>query len=343
MTRAIITLMVMLASLNAYSQMNPKIDSLILNCLRMKLGSSDFDKKGIFIRRSGVTYHMADFKDTINYRNVREPEQELKAMKDVCRMLSKEAKESYLWESHEEDTDTLMYLLTLNNPTCRETLKLMYTDKNVTFVTLDDDGTSELKPKGWFEFEYHLENGDNSRNHFIDVAEMSRLIAPLLENDSIERHDLYIRHDQTYPTKVDELEYIGHATNSRLWFDTETKGTLYTIPTKEMGDRIYHQLGKVIAQYYKDHPYDIHFGLSVIPPTYDQWKWEVNLVRSQVYDYTKREDTPHEYRITFYPPGNKWDGVCRILVEETDGYLWLPKGWRNMKSWINGKAIYYKK
>ena len=164
-----------------------------------------------------------------------------------------------------------------------------------------------------------------------------------LENDSIERHDLYIRHDQTYPTKVDELEYIGHATNSRLWFDTETKGTLYTIPTKEMGDRIYHQLGKVIAQYYKDHPYDIHFGLSVIPPTYDQWKWEVNLVRSQVYDYTKREDTPHEYRITFYPPGNKWDGVCRILVEETDGYLWLPKGWRNMKSWINGKAIYYKK
>ena len=217
MTRAIITLMVMLASLNAYSQMNPKIDSLIQHCLRMKLGSSDFDKKGISIRRSGVTYHLADFKDTINYRNVSEPEQELKAMKDVCRMLSKEAKESYLWESHEEDTDTLMYLLTLNNPTCRETLQLMYTEKNVTFETLDDDGTSELKPKGWYSFEYHLENGDNSRNHFIDVAEINRLLAPLLENDSIERHDLYIRHDQTYPTKVDELEYIGHATNSRLW------------------------------------------------------------------------------------------------------------------------------
>ena len=62
MTRAFVTPMVMLASLNAYSQMNPKIDSLIQNCLRMKLGSSDFDKKGIFIRRSGITYHMADFK-----------------------------------------------------------------------------------------------------------------------------------------------------------------------------------------------------------------------------------------------------------------------------------------
>ena len=187
----------------------------------------------------------------------------------------------------------------------------------------------------------HLENGDNSRNHFIDVAEINRLLAPLLENDSIERHDLYIRHDQTYPTKVDELEYIGHATNSRLWFDTETKGTLYTIPTKEMGDRIYHQLGKVIAQYYKDHPYVIHYGQNVIPQTYDQW--EMNLVYSHVYDFTKKEDTPHEYRIRFYPPGNKYDGICRILVEETNGSLWLPKGWQNMKSWVNGKAVYYKK
>ena len=343
MKKIIIILAILLVSFCGYAQMNPVIDSLVRKSFMMKLGTSDFDKKGIHIQRGGVTYHRAEFRDSINYRNVEEREQELKAMRDACRELSKEAKESYLWESHEDGKDTLMYLLTLNNPTCRETLKLMYTDKNVTFVTLDDDGTSELKPKGLYEFEYHLENGDNSRNHFIDVAEMSRLIAPLLENDSIERHDLYIRHDQTYPTKVDELEYIGHATNSRLWFDTETKGTLYTIPTKEMGDRIYHQLGKVIAQYYKDHPYDIHFGLSVIPPTYDQWKWEVNLVFSQVYDYTKREDTPHEYRITFYPPGNKWDGVCRILVEETDGYLWLPKGWRNMKSWINGKVIYYKK
>ena len=207
--------------------------------------------------------------------------------------------------------------------------------------TLDDDGTSELKPKGWYTFEYHLENGDNSRNHFIDVAEINRLLAPLLENDSIERHDLYIRHDQTYPTKVDELEYIGHATNSRLWFDTETKGTLYTIPTKEMGDRIYHQLGKVIAQYYKDHPYVIHYGQNVIPQTYDQWG--MNLVYSHVYDFTKKEDTPHEYRIRFYPPGNKYDGICRILVEETNGSLWLPKGWQNMKSWVNGKAVYYKK
>lgn len=166
MTRAIITLMVMLASLNAaYSQMNPTIDSLIQNCLRRKLSSNDFDKKGISIQRAGVTYHMANFKDTINYRNVREPEQELKAMKDVCRMLSKEAKESYLWESHEEGTDTLMYLLTLNNPTCRETLKLMYTDKNVTF---DDDGTSELKPKGWYEFEYHLDVVEDKRKEFLN-------------------------------------------------------------------------------------------------------------------------------------------------------------------------------
>ena len=318
MKKIIITFAILLVSFCGYAQMNPVIDSLVRKSFMMKLGTSDFDKKGIHIQRGGVTYHRAEFRDSINYRNVEEREQELKAMRDACRELSKEAKESYLWESHEEGKDTLMYLLTLNNPTCRETLKLMYTDKNVTFETLDDDGTSELKPKGWYTFEYHLENGDNSRNHFIDVAEINRLLAPLLENDSIERHDLYIRHDQTYPTKVDELEYIGHATNSRLWFDTETKGTLYTIPTKEMGDRIYHQLGKVIAQYYKDHPYVIHYGQNVIPQTYDQWG--MDLVYSHVYDFTKKEDTPHEYRIRFYPPGNKYDGICRILVEETNGY-----------------------
>ena len=144
MKKSIITFSILLVSLCGYAQMNPVIDSLITNGLSMKLYSSDFDKKGLFIQRDGVTYHRAEFKKPINYRNVEEREQELKAMRDACRVLSKEAKESYLWESHEEGKDTLMYLLTLNNPAGRETVKLIYTDKNVTFFTIDEDGTDAL-------------------------------------------------------------------------------------------------------------------------------------------------------------------------------------------------------
>lgn len=343
MKKIIITLVVILTSLGGHAQTNPRIDSLIINCLRRGRENVQFDKKGIYIDMLGITYHMAQFKDTTNYIYVSESNQELKAIIDVCRQLSKEAKESYLWESHEEGKDTLMYLLTLNNPICRETLKLIYTDKNVSFETLDGDETNELEPKGWYEFEYHLENGDNSRNHFIDVAEMNRRIAPILQNDSIERHEIYIRHDRSYTAQTEELEYRQGAANLPLWFDTESRGTLYTIPSKEMADKVFLQLGKVITQYFKENPWVIHIGRNPFPRTYEHEKWSMTLVYSDVYDYTLENDTPHEYNILFYPPGNNYDGVCRLLVVESNGHLWLPKGWRTMKSWVNGKAVYYKK
>lgn len=342
MKKIIITFAILLVSFCGYAQMNPVIDSLVRKSFMMKLGTSDFDKKGIHIQRGGVTYHRAEFRDSINYRNVEEREQELKAMKDACRELSKEAKESYLWESHEDGKDTLMYLLTLNNDSCRETLKLVYTDKNVKFITFDEGVTRELQPKGWYTFEYHIENGDTRDNHFVNVAEMNRRIAPLLQDDSIEKHEIHIRHDGSYPTSSKGMEYISTGLDIKhLWYDSETKGTLYTIPSKEMGDQLFLQLGEVITQYYKENPHVIHYGQSIIPQTYDVW--EMNLVYSRILDTTEGKATPYEYRIRFYPPGNKRDGICRVLVEETIGDLWLPEGWQNMKSWVNGKAVYYKK
>lgn len=341
MKRIFVILTTLLVCLNSHAQMNPVIDSLVRNAFIMKLGTSDFDKNGMRIRRSGITYQRADFKQPVNYRNVEEREKELNAMRDACRMLSKNAKESYLWESHEGGKDTLMYILTLNNDTCRETLKLMYTDRNVRFITLDEDGTSELKPKGAYEFEYCIENGDNQDNHFVDVEELNRRIAHLWQDERIESHDLYIRHDKSYPTSSKGMDYISTATNIQLWFDSETRGTLYTIPTKELGDRIFLELGEIITQYYKENPHVIHYGSSVIPQTYDAW--QMDLVHSQIMDFTGGNKPWHEYRIIFYPPGNKKDGICRILVEETTGALWLPEGWQRMKSWVNGKATYYKK
>ena len=35
-------------------------------------------------------------------------------------------------------------------------------------------------------------------------------------------------------------------------------------------------------------------------------------------------------------------GICRILVQQTRGDLWLPSGWQKMKSWINGESVFYK-
>ena len=338
MKKIIIILAILLVSFCGYAQMNPVIDSLVRKSFMMKLGTSDFDKKGIHIQRGGVTYHRAEFRDSINYRNVEEREKELKAMRDACRALSKEAKESYLWESHEEGKDTLMYLLTLNNPAGRETVKLMYTDKNVTFVTLDDDGTSELQPKGWYHFEYHLENGDKPSNHYVNVAEMNQRISSILHQEGIESHDFYIRHDGSYPTSSKGMDWITTPVNYKhLPYDSETRGTLYTIPSDEQGEQVFHQLREAIAQYNKAHPHTINFAYS--RNNYHGEFWQFNLFHSDYWEGAPK----HEYRIVFYPPGNRRDGICRVLVEETTGDLWLPEGWQNMKSWVNGKALYYKK
>lgn len=349
MRKYIITFAVTLASLCCgHAQMNPLADSLFTHVLSMPFSSSDFDEKGICIRRGGVTYHLAEFKDSINYRNVEEPENELCALKEMCHALSKEAQKSYMWELVENGTDTLMYLLTLDNPSGKETIKLMYSDKNVRFETLDEDGTSELEPKGAYSFEYHLENGDKPSNYFVDVADMTRRIKPILNQEGIESHDLYIRHDGSYPTSSEGMDWVTTALNYKtLPYDSETRGTVYTIPSKEMADEVFLQLQDAISQYLQEHPRTHCFKYP--NKSYERERWQFDLIHSRYWNgysepKNKKKGTiaPREYRITFYPPGNRRDGICRILVQQTRGDLWLPSGWQKMKSWINGESVFYK-
>ena len=89
MKKIIITFAILLVSFCGYAQMNPVIDSLVRKSFMMKLGTSDFDKKGIHIQRGGVTYHRAEFRDSINYRNVEEREKELKAMGSTIEKMMK--------------------------------------------------------------------------------------------------------------------------------------------------------------------------------------------------------------------------------------------------------------
>ena len=150
MKRIAITLTIMLASLSGYAQMNPLIEKLLSYPETRRLLKYDFDEKGICIKRVGVKNEEADFQEEVNYRNWKTNEDELHDMKNVCRALSREAVESYLWESHEKG-DTLMYLLTLDNPSGRETVKLVYTDRSMPYNNAEDvDGMiRELKAKGW--------------------------------------------------------------------------------------------------------------------------------------------------------------------------------------------------
>jgi hypothetical protein len=212
-----------------------------------------------------------------------------------------------------------MYILTLDNPAGKETVRFYYRPDNIIYVSLPEKG-DELQNKGIYSFEYCLENGDTYQNHCLDTLKMEKYLRPVLTQKGIKTHKFYLYDDYTVKDTTFDFFHFTK-TNSAT---SEAQGTIYTIQSKEQADDVLKQLNHAISQFIDENPQTNHWK----PEQKKQILFCSTLSSNQEYCilHLYSEETDMHY----------------IMIFNATGTLSLPKGWQNMKSWVNGKIEYYR-
>ena len=161
------------------------------------------------------------------------------------------------------------------------------------------------------------------------------VLKPVKKLKGVKTYPVYWRHDKGFDDDVVHGN-LSHKTRRQSTYGDNshtglTTGTYYFIPNeyKKEAETLYKQLDSISYNYIKSHPeqpyeYDFSKRIPVMNPA--------DLLHGISY-----EDSD-EYFL-------KWtldDAGYHILFLTSKGEIWIPREWRKLKSYINGKLEYRK-
>lgn len=269
--------------------------------------------------------------------------------------LARTATESYQYEYHKGKRDTVEYAIAFAKE--KE-------DSSQTFKYNNAVSFRYMREVGRFHF--HNSESGSSKNRFgnghywhtyytdnplgltweqlrpFNGEEFLRQIQPLLDNalkqKDVMKYPIHWQHDEGYEATEDELMY------KEAWFDDNQEenkhtglatGMHYVFP-KEQEDLamdVLHQVDSIARAYVNAHPEQLYSYTHY--ERYYTGSWGT-LLSGTVHRHTKE----HSYELKCFL---EEDGSRHLVFFTTIGDLWVPKDWKELKSWINGKREFLKK
>lgn len=263
-------------------------------------------------------------------------------------LLAGEAAESYSYEYHSNGIDTVKYTLAFNE------------GNDTTFVLPIPVGgrweASNAREAAYFDYtggydEKHKGRAEHGRYYHMftvptnirwddmkpfDVKAFEAHIAPVLgafkKLKGAKTYPVYWRHDEGFK-KMDD--FIFHTSRLSVYSDNKhtglTTGTHYFIPAehREEADTLYKQLAKLALDYvnqYPEQPYEYRFSS----------RFPYLNITELVEGSGWKSDNDYSLRLV------RDDDGYHILCLNTQGELWIPWDWPNLKSYINGEKTYIK-
>lgn len=271
------------------------------------------------------------------------------ALISTCKSLFDVVEPSH--SSMREHQDSIEYIIDLGRsdtkgvePTDETSEKVNFRHYPYRFPSNIPSTSFTPKVHGTFYYEYTPDSAWSQTHELIDKKELAKLIKPILSQKGIERRSIRISHDANCTVKPN---YRYNENNVSLWCEakpmdslsyqpcSETKGTVYTMHSREQMQSVLRQLTEVIWVFLDRHPhtyYDFYPG-QMVPEDFPSGTY--NRYFSMYQETLLHEDYTiyiHNYRDEY-----------NLLVLDTKGDLWLPVEWPSMKSWKNGKVILNKK
>ena len=269
--------------------------------------------------------------------------------------LARTATESYQYEYHKGKRDTVEYAIAFAKE--KE-------DSSQTFKYNNAVSFRYMREVGRFHF--HNSESGSSKNRFgnghywhtyfadnplgltweqlrpFNGEEFLRQIQPLLDNalkqKDVMKYPIHWQHDEGYEATEDKLMY------KEAWFDDNQEenkhtglatGMHYVFP-KEQEDLamdVLHQVDSIARAYVNAHPEQLYSYTHY--ERYYTGSWGT-LLSGTVHRHTKE----HSYELKCFL---EEDGSRHLVFFTTIGDLWVPKDWKELKSWINGKREFLKK
>ena len=350
-------------------QGNPKIDSLVkeLSALR---GSIDvlyyFDGK----------YHKAvsflctlrndvqptpptgdpktDAQNRMNYellqRNKELDLQVYEAVRNTCKALTDEAKESYCWEYHRNGVDSVRYAIAIGEYQNGDKLMTYQRQRQVEYYNAPEllsffyntdphnDG-NPWRQKGWgnFRYEYTPDSVYKDKKDIVpfDKESYTQAILPILKQDGITSRQFYVYHDSTYTivrkSWTEDDFVLREQIEKPKQTKSETRGTVYTMHSRAQAYAVLEQIVKATWDYLNDNP---GFWFDFRPDNGFE-----NRRLNELFGGTHLTRIHDFYHIYLHNYGEEYN----IMIVEGEGNMMVPTEWAVVKSWKNGNVTYDKK
>ena len=350
-------------------QGNPKIDSLVKDLSALR-GSIDviyyFDGK----------YHKAvsflctlrndvqptpptgdpktDAQNRMNYellqRNKELDSLVYEAVRNTCKALTDEAKESYCWEYHHNGVDSVRYAIAIGEYQNGDKLMTYQRQRQVEYYNAPEllsffyntdphnDG-NPWRQKGWgnFRYEYAPDSEVIPMKDIVpfDKDSYTQAILPILKQDGITSRQFYVYHDSTYTIVrkgwTDDDFVMREQIEKPKQTKSETRGTVYTLHSRAQAYEVLEQIVKATWNYLDENP---GFWFDFRPNNGFRDR-QLN----ELFDGKDLSSIPEFFHIYLHNYGEEYN----IMIVEGKGNMMIPTEWAVVKSWKNGKVTYDKK
>lgn len=335
MKHLLITLTLAALSLSAIAQPNKKLQALEENFSKQEIGLVHGQMNtGEKIYHTWKYIH-APYNKEANIRN-----QKIMAALDTIRQtfhaLSPFATESYLYENHKSECDTVRFSLILQHSN-NDATGISETASFRHEKGQNQDGSDD---SGFYCHTYDVNNPlpiTEVKSFDFEAFEaiIDQYLKSTLKQIGLKIYPIYWKHDKGYYAEIGKELMHAEYLNLKGGHDGLVTGTHYFIPCKEEKDvrTIYTSLDSITYDYINRHPEQL-YKYEFIPLDIIQ----DHLLRELVNGRMWTTNLNNKYALAF---AMTEDGF-HILSIFTQREQWIPAEWPKLKSWVNGKKTYLK-
>lgn len=289
--------------------------------------------------------------DSINAADTKSLLTALDSIRQTFSALAPLSSESYMYEYHKQGTDSIKYSLAF----AREDTDSMGTWRDDNFAYFPY--AREMAHLNYFHvYDEYLEGFYHNCNydHWLMVGDsipqvkrqsfdakgfdqlVQSFFKPFLKQKGVKAYPIYWRHDENSNSFVKE-DLMTYEQSDEVDYGLTT-GTHYFIPAEhqEMAVELLERLRAMTLDYVNTHPeqmYAYYYDLG-IDKEFPWTLWKI----LHGYSYSRWNcDLGYQLR------GSQDEDGLHIVSMITDGELWIPRDWKTLKSYVNGKKEYRKK
>ena len=259
--------------------------------------------------------------------------------------------ESYHFEVHRQGIDTIRYSICLHSGKGQQS----FTDSQQRHFYVDAPGTetvtfnyeTQLKPcgrhtKGFGNLTYSRTESvpGYDKTQSFDWEQYVQALRPILEQRGITKRTFHWAQDKKYGDTDTEYSFgftIVQSDGSKNNAG-ETDGLIYFIPAEQLdfAKTVLHDINFATQDYIYNHPQQTHqysFDTRFTPIPADRREQQQQMLRV----WNVEGDLHHHFVFVCSDPLGYYFMLC-----DTKGSLWVPRESLRLKSFINGKKVYFR-
>jgi len=259
--------------------------------------------------------------------------------------LSGNSQESHMWEYHQDGKDSMSYALAIGSFKNQRPIEFKKQNSSLFYAApeiitfqyhsdLSKDSGIQHHPIGYAFFTYSHTLEDNIQpSALFDTKAYWKTLKKIFDKEGVEKQRLRIYKDSTYTYNPTEWEGVIRNRSS-----VKEEVMIYRMSSTLLANKIIREIVDATWAHLDKHP-------GVIYRIEETAGFNIRGLGSGpvvgIGTFTTNRQEPY-FDISTHT--DSFTGDCLIIVCESIGnWRFLPKGWEMLKSWKNGKKVYYKK